>query len=311
MLPNKEVIHQFDFGKKRYAFKFFLQPSLYQYFSQQPKAYAAGVSNWETHYWNMFILDDADKVWMDDFLSKLGKITTDHEEKVLIATNYVQMGLPYDWGRYQKANGMQYPYETVFRGTGLCGDKTLLLTKILCQLGYDVVMLTYDKANHMALAIKVPPGYGNFTQNNSTYAFIESTSCSQIGHIPERFVGGIQLTEKPNFIFPKKNGLRTFHRIVELKKQEAQWVAKYGKEYLSANAYEKVLLEEMYLLDEEMKRLNKEENTPKSLLQQAINIFVPYNDYSKVNEFNSLVLLWHSGFLLRCRAKLQLGLIQN
>jgi hypothetical protein len=125
MSIQKEVIHQFDFEKKRFAFKFLLQNPLYQYFTQQPKSYQAGVSDWETHYWNMFISDDADQVWMNDILSKLSKMTNNDEEKVLIACTYVQEGLSYDWGRYDNTGGMQYPYETVYRGTGLCGDKAM------------------------------------------------------------------------------------------------------------------------------------------------------------------------------------------
>jgi hypothetical protein len=285
MSAQKEVLHNFDFEKKRFAFKFFLQTPLYQYFTQQPKAYRAGVADWETHYWNMFINDDADKAWMDDILAKLSKMTSNDEEKVMIACTYVQEGLAYDWARYSNAGGMQYPYETVYRGMGLCGDKAMLLTKILCKLGFKVAMLTYNKANHMALAIQVPKGYGNYVNRDQSYAFIESTSQCQIGHIPEQFVGGISLTEIPKFIFPTQNGTRTFNRIVELKKQQAEWTAKYGKNYLSSNAYEKILLEEMYFLDEEMKRLNAQQNDP---LKQFLRFFLPFLG-NNVAEYNSLV----------------------
>jgi hypothetical protein len=123
------------------------------------------------------------------------------------------------------------------------------------------------------------------TLDEPIYTVIESTSQCQIGHIPEQFVGGISLTEIPKFIFPTQNGTRTFNRIVELKKQEAEWIAKYGKSYLSSNAYEKILLEEMYLLDEEMKRLNAQQNDP---LKQFMRFFLPFLG-NNVAEYNSLV----------------------
>lgn len=286
MSAQKEILQQFDVEKKRFGFKFFLQPALYQYFTQQPKAYQAGVSDWETHYWNMFINNDADNILIDDILAKLSKIAKNDDEKVVVACNYVQEGLTYDWGRYQNAHGMQYPYETVFRGTGLCADKTMLLAKILSKLGYKVAMLTFDKANHMALAIHVPKGYGNYINREQSYAFIESTSQCQIGYIPPQFVGGVSLTEIPKFIFPKQNGTRAFNHIIELKKQEAQWVTKYGKSYLSANAYEKILLEEIYLLDEEMKKINAKSD---NFLQQVIRSLLPFQTNIEVDEYNSLV----------------------
>jgi hypothetical protein len=165
------------------------------------------------------------------------------------------------------------------------------LTKILAKLGFKVAMLTYDKANHMALAIQVPKGFGNYVNREQSYAFIESTSQCQIGHIPAEMTGGVKLSEIPKFIFPKQNGTRTFHRIIELKKQEAQWIAKYGKEYLSANAYEKILLEEMHLLDEEMKRLNTVSTSKSPLIQIAEALFPIFgsNSPKSVEEFNSLV----------------------
>jgi len=106
---------------------------------------------------------------------------------------YVQT-MPYDYARLDQTNAKtRFPVETLVDGTGVCGDKSLLIAALLAHEGYDVALLTFESENHMAVGIKGPgKHYGE-----SGRLFIESTTPAYVGEIPEHFVSGVTLTSDP------------------------------------------------------------------------------------------------------------------
>jgi hypothetical protein len=67
----------------------------------------------------------------------------------------------------------QYPYETLYRNSGICTDKAYLASSLLEELGYSSALLLFRDENHMALGIKVEERYANF---DSDYAMAEVTT---------------------------------------------------------------------------------------------------------------------------------------
>lgn len=79
----------------------------------------------------------------------------------------------------------QYPYETLYKNSGICTDKAYLGSALLQELGYSTALLLFSEDKHMALGVKVEKRYGNF---DSEYAIAEVTSP---GFIPGDLPGTI------------------------------------------------------------------------------------------------------------------------
>lgn len=125
-------------------------------------------------------------------------LTSDEYADLLIA--YVQ-SLPYDWKKVREDNiTPRFPIETCIDRTGICTDKSLLLAGLLAWEGYNVVLLEFTQEHHMAVAISVPQEYSNW---DSGYAFIETTSLIPIGDLTGTTPEGQRLCTPPNIIaFP-------------------------------------------------------------------------------------------------------------
>lgn len=77
----------------------------------------------------------------------------------------------------------QFPYETLYKNSGICTDKTYLASAILKELGFGTGILIFPDEKHMALGIKAPSGYTDF---KTDYAYMEvTTSGFAPGEIPE------------------------------------------------------------------------------------------------------------------------------
>ncbi|HSK47430.1 MAG TPA: transglutaminase-like domain-containing protein [Coriobacteriia bacterium] len=105
-------------------------------------------------------------------------------------SKYVQT-MPYDYEKLDAEDGSaRFPVQTLVDGTGVCGDKSLLLAALLAHEGYDVALLAFEAEEHMAVGIKGPGDkYGE-----SGYLFVESTAPAYISEVPENYVSGIRLT---------------------------------------------------------------------------------------------------------------------
>ena len=55
------------------------------------------------------------------------------DELVEFTVAFVQGAIDYDWETYHNIDEgtLRYPYETLYDGTGVCADKTILLAKLL------------------------------------------------------------------------------------------------------------------------------------------------------------------------------------
>jgi hypothetical protein len=84
----------------------------------------------------------------------------------------------------------------------VCSDKSLLLAYILKNLGYDVVLFSFNKEKHMAVGVKTSE---KFDYQNTGYAFIETTEPSIITDSSGDYLGAGKLTSIPTII-PISNG---------------------------------------------------------------------------------------------------------
>lgn len=94
----------------------------------------------------------------------------------------------------QEINYSRYPYEVLYEGRGICGEKTELLAFLLKELGYETAFFYYIEENHEAVGIKCPEKFGI---GDSGYCFIETTGPSIISDSSIIYVDGTVLKSIP------------------------------------------------------------------------------------------------------------------
>ncbi|MEY3441803.1 MAG: hypothetical protein RLZZ519_84 [Bacteroidota bacterium] len=246
--------------------------NLLQQFAAAPRSYSYSGTlpkDWKTSYFQMFLRHAADLAPLEAVLSELRRNgqPRDSEELASLAIAFVQNAIAYDWKTaYNLTSGkIKYPSETLMDGIGVCADKTILLAALLQRLGFGLAIFTWDRANHMALGIKVPAGYGNF---GTAYAMVETTGPTAIGQVPERYAGGIKLDGKPEVIeIPGGTGI--FQGIVTQKKEEEALSQKYGSQYLAMPPAQQAIFRQMHPLQAEIEALSKQLKGCSGTLQPA------------------------------------------
>jgi hypothetical protein len=103
------------------------------------------------------------------------------DQTIELAACFVQ-NIPYDEDKANVVLGIgdienrdlaQFPYETLYENSGICTDKTYLGSALINELGYGTGILLFPDAQHMALGIAAPGGYGDF---ETKYVYMEMTN---------------------------------------------------------------------------------------------------------------------------------------
>lgn len=148
-------------------------------------------------YYRFMVQDRAQAPLIGEVAKQLGEIAKSEDlgrdRYAELIAKYVQT-MPYDFSKLEADNpAARFPVQTLLDGTGVCGDKSLLLAALLAHEGYDVSLLIFDAERHMAVGIKGP---GN-EYPGSGYLFVESTSPVYISEVPQNFISGVNLTSSP------------------------------------------------------------------------------------------------------------------
>lgn len=143
-------------------------PHEYTYYSSQPP------TGWENDYYKMFLDNKYDNETINTIVNETVSATGTRGDNAVRALILFVQKIPYDYLDANSINSnIKYPYETLYLDRGVCADKSILLAKLLSNLGYGVALLDYSSDNHMAVGIKCPVQY---SLDSSGYCFIESTT---------------------------------------------------------------------------------------------------------------------------------------
>lgn len=105
-------------------------------------------------------------------------------EFVLALVQYI----PYDQSKLTQSPIIpNYPYETVYKNSGVCSDKTFLAVSLLRELGYGAAILDFPEKNHSAVGIACPP---EDSLAGSGYCFVETTNYFPPGVVPGAISSG-------------------------------------------------------------------------------------------------------------------------
>ena len=239
----------FEYLCDPYTIRLPLYQSSYKYFQSQDKYfYYHGElpDDWQKQFYLNFLASEYDQEAVQGLIDEVSRaISQDGDELVIALVNLVQ-NLPYDCDKlfsFEQLGGVgyqtNYPYETLYTKTGVCGDTSLLLGKILQELGYGAAFLVYDQSNHMALGIQCPLSLANYVEEQNGYCYIETTGPSRIGIKPTN-IGGREFWEDPEVI-PISEG-RSFSRMITLWEEMEGDVTRYGRMILQLATCQEVQL---------------------------------------------------------------------
>ncbi len=194
----------FSFGGKRYSIKPYVDPAVYwgarasTRLLIQPDGQSE--QQWSEAYYRAFAEDPAQQATVDDLADQLRAIRDraglDGDQYLELIAKYVQ-SIPYDTASYKSGKGRQrFVVETLVEGTGMCGDKSVLLATLLAHEGYSAALLDFTPEKHMAVGVRGPgSAYGN-----TGWLFLETTGPCYVTDIPDTYLGGIKLESEPKII---------------------------------------------------------------------------------------------------------------
>jgi len=122
-------------------------------------------------FWKELINDKVQQKYLTGFIGQIRKKTEYRDDQARIAISIAQQ-IYYDTNLEARVeeNGYYYPYQTIFKDSGACADKSFLLAYTLKELGYGVALMKFDPERHVVVGIKAPAQY---TYKNTGYAFID------------------------------------------------------------------------------------------------------------------------------------------
>jgi hypothetical protein len=241
--------YSFEYLCEPYTISLPLYQSSYKYFQSQDKYfYYQGElpDDWQRQFYLTFLTSNYDQETVMGLIDEVGRaIGQDGDELVMALVNLVQ-NLTYDCEKLFSfdqlggaGNQTNYPYETLYTRTGVCRDTSLLLGKILQELGYGAAFLIYEQNNHMALGIQCPVSLATYVEDLIGYCYIETTGPSRIGVVPSN-IGGRDFTEDPDVI-PVAKG-KSFARMITLAEEMDVEVIRYGAKILQLATCQEIQL---------------------------------------------------------------------
>jgi hypothetical protein len=176
--PDERIL-PYTLKGKASALKIAVHASLKQYLAKIPRVYYCNPKCPTPQQLEMrYLEDDKQRPELLNLVEKIKGLTQDPADRARIAISFVQ-NIPYDTDSAEAGNlTNRYPYEVLFDQRGVCGEKSRLLAFILREIGYGVYLLDYEKEDHMAVALKCPVEYAQYTYNNTGYCFLETTRVS-------------------------------------------------------------------------------------------------------------------------------------
>lgn len=193
---QKTITYYWTYKNKRYSLTENLSSALYQQYATSPKVYTYSEknppSNPRENYYAMLISEKSNDQTVDKLLVDLKTIADvegfQGDELVEFVLSFVQY-IPYDEIKLTTNDRLvNYPFETLYKQSGVCSDKSFLATLLLRKLGYGAILFDLPDANHAAIGIQCPVTDSTY---GSGYCYVETTNYFPIGVIPQSLNSGI------------------------------------------------------------------------------------------------------------------------
>jgi len=183
-------------------FTFPVYSKMRDYLSAQSRSieYVDGEKPFRVDFKLKKINEDNQRYFLLPLVTEIQNLAKDKEDQFRIAVSLVQ-NIPYGKSNETivldnggKVDYSRYPYEILYEGQGICGEKAELLAFLLREIGYGVVLYYYAEENHEALGVKCPSKYG---LGGSDYCFIETSGPALVTDSDLSYAGGYRLESAP------------------------------------------------------------------------------------------------------------------
>ncbi len=190
----EEVFFEYYLDGKKDSIHFFVYEGVADYISDLPRNiyYSNGQNPLIIDFVMNTLEDDIQNEYIKSLAIHIKNLTSDEDDQFRIAVSLVQ-NIPYNFSdktaQIGADKGVQYfrfPYEVLYDGAGVCGEKSILLVSLLKEMGYGVGLIYYPDENHEAVGVKCPVEH---SINNSGYCFIETTAPSIITDNENSYLG--------------------------------------------------------------------------------------------------------------------------
>lgn len=200
-LGEKLVNFSWKYKGKSYNLNQIFRNNLYNEYSGSSKVLYYSLdnppSNLKDSYYGLFLEqkngdDSIDKLILD--LRNIADQESFTENEFLEFVMTFVQGIPYDFSK--NSNSPQnFPYETLYKKSGVCSDKSFLALLILRKIGYGGVIFDYPEKQHSAVAVSCQPN----SSYNSGYCFVETTNYFPIGVFPSSLDSGQAIVDGINW----------------------------------------------------------------------------------------------------------------
>lgn len=155
-----------------------LSTKIYQDYTKKAEP---SIENGNSAYFLGYVDDPGQQPYIAALARAIREKTPVQDDQARIAISLVQH-IPYRDGVHYR-----FPYEVLYSGQGVCGEKSMLLAALLRELGYGSAVFYFVKEDHMTTGIAAPSSYG---YRGTGYAFIESTEPNIITYDGSEFSFG-------------------------------------------------------------------------------------------------------------------------
>ncbi len=189
---EKIVKFTWKYNNKEYFLNQTFYDSWYNNYKNSPKYYSYSSDNppadLRDSYYSVFLVTKTGDTAISDLISNLKKIAQTEgfsDDEFLEFTMALVQYIPYDFSK-NETSLQNFPYETLYKNSGICSDKSFLALSILRYLGYGGAIFDYPDIKHSAVAVACS-GESSY---NSGYCFIETTNYFPVGIFPSDLSSG-------------------------------------------------------------------------------------------------------------------------
>lgn len=192
---QKAVLFSWKYKNKNYSLEELYSKSLYNQYVSTTKILTYPSNNPPANprdsYYGMLVSAKSGDTSIDKLITDLKALaaTENYQGDQLIEfiLAFVQY-IPYDHTKILGTSPVNYPYETLYKNSGVCSDKTFLADLILRRLNYGAIIFDFPDANHSAVGIECPTVDSTF---GSGYCYVETTNYFPVGVLPQVITSGV------------------------------------------------------------------------------------------------------------------------
>ncbi len=284
--------YEWQYKGKSYSLTETLYGSTDKYYEKKLKGI---FSNFEEISLSRYLSTPTEDKTIDKVAQKIAEIAKENgmslDQVVDLAIGFVQY-LPYDEARAKTdLTHPRYPFETLYEGTGICSDKTLLTVAVLKKLGYGTAIFMYESDQHMAAAVQCSREYSNY---NSGYCIAETTAIGhKVGIIPELSRDNLQAVARSEAqTFDANSFYESQNKILSLPEIFSKTEGKVYQGVIQTILNEREI-EDLAAYFERQKPVIEQKEKNLDDFRSQLDIYRASNDYRAYNnlvpEYNNLI----------------------